>query len=115
MSETTLTELEALLREEREGLLRGDHAVLASLAERKEALFADLGAAASSLPRDRLEHIRREAERNGELLSAATRGLKAVGRRLAEIRAAHGPLNTYSSTGTRRTLGAGRGALERRA
>ncbi len=115
MSDTTITELETLLRDERAAVLSGDLAALEPIARIKEDLFSRLAGISRGFPAGKVESLKREAEHNRELLAAAARGLKSVTRRLADIRSAHGPLNTYSRSGERTTLGDRRGALERRA
>ncbi len=115
MTDTTVNDLQTVLREEREILLRGDFAALEPIAEAKETLFTRLGSIAHRIAAPELKALKDEAEHNRQLLAAAARGLKIVTRRLAEIRSAHGPLNTYSEAGKRQTFGAARGALERRA
>ena len=109
-----LNEIDMLLAQERAVLVRGQLDALASLAERKEALFARLPAP-EQIPAARLTELRQAAERNHALIAATARGLKSVSRRMAEIRSATGGLSTYSSSGERRTLGGASGALERRA
>ena len=115
MSDQTLADLENLLRDEREILLKGDYDSLEPIASIKEELFAKFGELSSRLDPRRVETIKQDAEHNRELLAAAARGLKSVTRKLAEIRSAHGPLNTYSKAGERQTLGARGGAFEKRA
>ena len=73
MSDTTLEELDLLLREERTILLAGELHKLGPLAAAEESLFARLGSAQMS--RARLGGLKREVERNRQLLAAAARGL----------------------------------------
>ena len=113
MSDVTIEEIDALLEDERTALLSGDLAALGGIAERKEALVAAL---AKSRPEgEALRALRRKAERNAELLEAATKGLRSVTRRVAEIRRANGPLKTYGRDGTQQTLGSGHRSFEKRA
>jgi flagellar biosynthesis/type III secretory pathway chaperone len=113
MSDPRYTEIEALLDDERAALLAGDFTALPGLAERKEALLEDL--AGSEPARGTLAALRGRAERNAELLAAASRGVRTVVRRIADIRDANGPLKTYGEDGRHRTLGSVSGALEKRA
>jgi flagellar biosynthesis/type III secretory pathway chaperone len=113
MPDVTIEGIDELLEDERRALLSGDLMALSSIADRKEALAQQLSGTKPAGPE--LVALRRKAERNAELLEAATKGLRSVTRRLAEIQRANGPLETYGQDGTRHTLGAGRGSLEKKA
>lgn len=113
MSDVAIEKIEELLEDERTALLSGDLAALDGIAQRKEALLEDLAWARPAS--DALKSLRRKAERNAELLEAATKGLRAAMRRVAEIRRANGPLRTYGQDGAEQTLGAQAGSFERRA
>lgn len=113
MSDVAIEKIDDLLEDERTALLSGDLAALQGIAERKEALLQELAHARPG--GDALKALRRKAERNAELLEAATKGLRSVMRRVAEIRRANGPLKTYGQDGAQQTLGTGGASFERRA
>jgi flagellar biosynthesis/type III secretory pathway chaperone len=113
MSDSTFENVERLLDAERAALLSGDLGALAGIAERKESLVREL--AESEPARGGLARLRAKAERNAELLTASAKGVRAVVRRVGEIRDANGPLKTYGRDGTQQTLGSAAGSLEKRA
>jgi hypothetical protein len=91
--------LEALLDMTRDAALAGDLATLATLAPQVEALTAGLPRADPQTARRLLA----KADRNAQLLQAASRGLRAALGRLAEITA--GPtLTTYDAQGRRAAI-----------
>lgn len=92
-------DLEILLDQTRDAVLVGDLATLADLAPRVVALADDL----PRLDPDSAARLIRLAERNAQLLQAATRGLRAAQGRLGEI--IEGPtLTTYDARGQRAAL-----------
>lgn len=105
--------LEVLLEDEVETLRRADFATLSHLIARKEALLEALGSGPPPGPAA-LDRLRRKAERNGQLLLAARRGLHAARRRIAELAQAARP-ETYDATGQRQGLAPPAGSLEHRA
>lgn len=113
MADDPIAELETLLARERDALLAGEFGGLEAFGARKESLFRRLDARRGTPAR--LAALKAQSERNGELLTAAARGLKTAMRRVAEIRSAHGPLKTYSPNGEAQTHSGGAGRLERRA
>lgn len=113
MDNPTMVAIEDLLEEERAALLAGDFEALADLVERKQALTDEL--LRDGTQQSALQRLRRRAERNAGLIEASIRGMRTVARRLAEIRRANGPLQTYSQNGAKQTFGAAPGTFERRA
>ncbi len=101
--------LEILLDQTRDAVLVGDLVTLAELAPRVAALADDLphlDAAAAT-------RLIRLAERNAQLLQAATRGLRAAQCRLTEI--VEGPtLTTYDARGQRAAIALPSSLLPRR-
>lgn len=91
--------LETLLDQTRDAVLVGDLATLADLAPRVAAMAEDLphlDAAAAG-------RLIRLAERNAQLLQAATRGVRAAQCRLGEI--VDGPtLTTYDARGQKAAI-----------
>lgn len=90
------TRLEGLLDQTHTALLSGDLAGLNGFETALETMAATL----PQLDRPTAERLQRKAQRNGQLLQAAARGLRAARLRLAEITA--GPtLTTYDARGRR--------------
>lgn len=93
------TALETLLDQTRDAVLIGDLASLADLAPRVAALAEDL----PRLDPEAAARLIRLAERNAQLLQAATRGLRAAQARLGEI--VDGPtLTTYDARGRKAAI-----------
>lgn len=103
------TDLETLLDQTRDAVLVGDLATLADLAPRVAALADDL----PRLDAVAASRLIRLAERNAQLLQAATRGVRAAQCRLTEI--AEGPtLTTYDARGQRAAIALPSALLPRR-
>ncbi len=81
-----LTDLDALLDEERAALIAGRLDSLARLADRKAELVETI----SADDPDQLQTLRDKAERNHQLLAAAQAGIRAAHRRIQDISACHG-------------------------
>lgn len=93
------TRLEGLLDQTHTALLAGDIAALTGMA----ALLETLAATLPRLDRMTADRLQGKAHRNGQLLQAAARGLRAAKLRLAEITA--GPtLTTYDARGQRESF-----------
>lgn len=86
-----------LLDQVYDAMLRSDYAALPALGARLEAVLQG----AAPLTEGELQLIHRKADRNGAVLLAAQRGIKAARRRLADVRAASGSLVTYDRSGRR--------------
>ena len=63
----------------------------------------------------RLARLRAATARNATLASAAADGIRDALRRLAEIRAATGPIESYGADGSRANIGPGRPTFEHKA
>lgn len=93
--------LEDLLDHERRMILSGKVAELERFTHQKERLvsrlaqLSDVGA---------LTRIRRKAERNQALLSAAASGLRAARDKVGEIGAGSAPMRTYGADGAAREI-----------
>jgi hypothetical protein len=85
-----------LLDQVYEAMLRSDYAALPALGARLEGVLHG-----PPLTEAEVQMIRRKADRNGAVLLAAQRGIKAARRRLADVRAASGSLVTYDRSGRR--------------
>ena len=108
-----LSRIEALLTEERAVLLSGKLTALPDLAADRDRLLAEI--AQGTGDRARLQRLRTLALRNTELARAARDGVQAAIARLSAIRAAAGPIGSYSADGARVHIGADRPAFERKA
>jgi hypothetical protein len=101
--ETSMDSLDEVLEAEREALLRGDLEKLAEMVETKEALIARLNEImGNDLPR--LRELDVKVRRNQQLLDGALEGIRAVARRMAELRRIRGSLETYGSDGKKRNI-----------
>ncbi|OIQ77653.1 hypothetical protein GALL_406500 [mine drainage metagenome] len=106
--------LETLLDAELDAIRRGELSALEDLSTRTENLLESL--IAGPMPDARtLERLRAKATRNAATLAAASRGVRAARRRLAELFQAAEGLDTYDASGRRNGLGANATKVERRA
>lgn len=113
-SDRLMASLEDLLDAERQILLAGELVAVGPLTRQKERLLDNPALAAADQPT--LERIRAKANRNGELLGAAIRGVQAAAARLDALRQAPRATDTYDRSGQRKTLGQGdAGAWEHKA
>lgn len=94
--------LEDLLDLERRMILDGKLDGLARATPQKSQLIARLAGATDAIL---LQRLRQKAERNQELLRAATRGLAAAKTQLARMSESGAPLRTYGPDGSARDLG----------
>lgn len=99
----TLAALDTLLDREKALILKGDIEGVRRLAPEKERLLSRIGR--NRFKRDRLENLRKKADRNNELLAASARGFKAVQEKLIALRAAGGQHSTYDREGHRARMG----------
>ncbi len=109
---SVLDELEDLLERERTFLLAGEIEHLERIMNQKIRLLKKV---AASTDTKALERIGAKARRNASLLGAASKGIKSVVERLAQIRKGPSTLVTYSSDGQRSSLGASVGSIKHRA
>ena len=120
---TILDSLSQLMEEERRVLLAGDAAGLDRLAARKDRAMARLTAALADSPaisagggddalKAALQNLHSQAGRSRDLLAAALDGLHDAQGMLDAMREMR--LDTYSADGSRESLKAGSGRLERR-
>jgi hypothetical protein len=94
------TDLDAALDGTYAALLAGDLAALGGLSLTLE----NLADALPGLDRAAADRLRAKADRNGRMLQAAARGVRAARGRLAEISAAP-TLTTYDARGRRESVG----------
>jgi flagellar biosynthesis/type III secretory pathway chaperone len=112
-SAALIDELEDMLAEERRKLVAGEIEALGRLAEAKEALLARLARAEPG--KAALARLRRASRRNGELMVAASSGIRAALNRLASLTAGPPPLMSYDHAGRPRAIGEPAGSVSRRA
>lgn len=95
--------LNDILASEREHLLAGRLGALTGTTQTKEALLERLST--SNAPAEEIERLRKQAERNQALLSAAARGIGAARDRIATLRSTPLPTRTYARNGTATEIG----------
>lgn len=94
------TDLDAVLDRTYDALLAGDLLALGALSEMLDSLTSAL----PGLERATADRLRLKADRNGRMLQAAARGVRAARGRLAEISAVPA-LTTYDARGRRESVG----------
>ena len=104
-----------LLDDERDALRAGRLDELQGFEARRNRLMAELPGAVTGLSPDRLETLRKGAQRNAELARAASEGVRDAIRRIGEIRKATGPIGSYGADGGRVEIGQPTPAVERKA
>lgn len=93
-----LTDLDALLEQERAYLLEGDLEGLGSLLPAKEELMEVL-LEGDTVRRDSILPLERKLQRNQLLLDGALDGIRSVAARLAALRQVRTSLDTYDAHG----------------
>ena len=112
-AEDALDLAEHYLEREREILVSGRIRELEHLAESRAAVLAAL--ARTNGDAARIQRLRNLAERNSSLLEASAEGVNRAIKRLAELRKAAGPIQSYSSSGGQCEIGAVNPQFERKA
>ena len=113
--QATIDALDDLLDAERAALLRGSLEDVSRLHLRKESLIDTLNRL-DVQDRMRLESLHEKVGRNQALLDSALDGVRSVARRLAAIRRVRQSLDTYDSSGQKRSVDVrGPGSVEKRA
>ena len=102
--QSLIDELDTILDQEREALVKGDLSKLSGLLNKKEALFNDLNAI-SELERETLSHVQGKVSRNQVLLDSAMEGIRAVASRMAELRRVPIGLDVYDQSGRKTRYG----------
>ncbi|WP_300515735.1 hypothetical protein [Aliiroseovarius sp.] len=108
--------LERLLDQERQLILSGRIDALPPISVEKDRLLTRLGQSHGNA--GDLDHLRRKADRNQQLLLAMARGIRTVSRRLEALKAQQGGrarFSTYDQGGRSAQLIPGRSQFERRA
>lgn len=103
--------LSDLLERERQAILKGDYAILASLASEKERYYARIARDRPSA--NRLSALQIKANRNQVLLTAAADGIRSVVRDLGGSQRPIS-LETYDRAGSRCAISGNSHSLERR-
>lgn len=97
-----IQQLDRILEEEREALLRGDLSQIMALVSEKERLVDALNAIATTT-RD-LRGVRGKLSRNQALLDGALQGIRTVAARLAAHRRIRRSLDTYDQNGRKHSI-----------
>ena len=110
-----IDDLDSILDQERQALVKGDLTKLGGLMTKKESLISDLNAI-TDLERASLSQVHDKVSRNQVLLDSAMEGIRAVSARMAELRRVRKGLDVYDQSG-RKTRYSTRGSisLEKRA
>ncbi len=99
----TFDALDDLLDREKAALLDGDLEMIARLYDRKLELIDTL----SEMEREdigRLQALNNKASRNQDLLDSALDGIRSVAQRLAQVRETRTSLQTYDSSGRKKSI-----------
>ena len=104
--DTLIRALDALLDEERRALIDGDLEALSGLVEEKERIIDALNAAEDADERA-LSPVNDKMKRNQDLLEQALSGIRAVARRLADIRQTRKSFDIYDRMGHRNRIEGG--------
>lgn len=104
--------LRTLLDQERRLLLTGKIEALVKIAPEKERLLGQLAGATDDT--SLLDQLRRKADRNQELLVAASKGIRAVSQRLDTLRTQKTQLRTYDAGGQSQNLTQHKATVEKR-
>jgi aspartate/methionine/tyrosine aminotransferase len=111
MTEGTLERLEKLVNDTATALRHGELAAIGPLAEQTNAALGDLDGETDGA---RIEALRDKAKKNALALEAASRGVRAARRRLAEIVAARSGVQTYDNAGRTQRVGGPVGSMKTR-
>ncbi|MEX0349341.1 MAG: hypothetical protein AB3N15_07920 [Paracoccaceae bacterium] len=95
-----ISQMNALLDQERQLLIAGALDQVAALASEKEVLLASIEQGMATAAD--LDAIRRKADKNRALFDAALAGLRSVVERLTELKRLQSGFDTYDRTGQRR-------------
>lgn len=101
--EDVIDALDDLLEAERAALLVGDLDEIGRLLERKETLIDELATLEDAEAKP-LEALNAKVKRNQALLDQALEGIRAVSKRLAELRRVRNSLETYDEKGERHKI-----------
>ena len=113
--DTLIGKLDALLDVERRALLDGDLEALAGLVQEKEQIMEELSRAEFA-DEEALSPINEKMQRNHVLLEQALGGIRAVARRLADIRQTRKSFDIYNRLGRKNRIeGGSDSSVEKRA
>ena len=109
-----IEELDEILDQERQALVRGELEKIESLLARKESIIGQLNAF-EELERAELSKVQSKVSRNQELLNSAMQGIRSVAARMAELRRVKKGLDVYDRSGRKARYGTTMGQrLEKR-
>ena len=98
-----IQQLDLILEEERDALLRGDLSQIVALMLKKEQLVDALNALSATASGD-LIAVQGKLSRNQVLLDGALQGIRTVAARLAAHRRIRRSLDTYDQNGHKRSI-----------
>ncbi len=107
--------LSDLLTRQKEAIRQGDFFALSSLAVQMEEHLAQLSRLPLGSGTAQLDRVKRQAEENQRLLTAAVQGVQAASARLREITGVAREMKTYDSRGNRSLVSFVPGKMERHA
>ena len=114
-SACVVTDLDELLEREREALLTGNLETIGRLVDHKESLNNDLSVI-GAVEASQLAELNEKVKRNQDLLDHALAGIRSVASRLAAMRRVRLSLDTYDSSGSKRSVTLSKdGSVEKRA
>ncbi|MGR3621148.1 flagellar biosynthesis protein FlgN [Pseudophaeobacter sp.] len=112
--QSLIEELDEILDQERQALVRGELDQIEALLSRKEAAISRLNAF-EDLERAALNKVQTKVSRNQELLNSAMEGIRSVAARMTELRRVKKGLDVYDRTGRKARYGTTMGQrLEKR-
>lgn len=112
-AEKQLKSIENYLERERKILRTGQIAGLTTLTEDRAQALSLLNSVRGKGPE--LQRLKANFQRNNSMLSSAAAGLRSAIKRISELRAAAGPIGSYSASGERREIGSNAPTIERKA
>ena len=101
--QATIDDLDDLLDDERQALLAGELENIARLHDRKTQLIEELRQL-DLKDQEKLRDLSKKVGRNQELLSSALDGIRAVARRLSDVRQAREKIETYDASGKKQSI-----------
>jgi ABC-type transporter Mla subunit MlaD len=98
-----IDQLDGILDQERQALLKGDLDRIAGFLEQKETLIDALNAL-EPIARPELQHLQHKVVRNQALLDGALQGIRKVAARMAAYRKIRRSMETYDESGRKQTI-----------
>ena len=99
-----ICDLDRLLDQERKALMKGDLESIGALTTRKEELVSRINNL-DLAPGDDLLSVHEKVTRNQALLNSALDGIRAVAKRMSDLRKVRASLEIYDESGRKKTFG----------